>query len=177
MVRIVFCLFADDTGIIEPRDIFVEFVEVRTGEDGADLGPWLAQLFEVTDGPMADRTTTLDEDLTQLPYVNGNPFAGTLRIPSFNGVMRQAVLDACEFDWSKISPAIFSARFPVRHGSSGAAPPGRAPHDRDRAIPSDDECSFRQLLDQSSLVPKFFQDGFNWSAFLHFHFCYCITTV
>ena len=39
LVRTVFCLFADDTGIFEPRDIFLDFLETRTGEDGADLGP------------------------------------------------------------------------------------------------------------------------------------------
>ena len=54
LVRIVFCLFADDTGIFEPRDIFLEFVENRTGGDGADMGPWLAQLFEVLDTPVAE---------------------------------------------------------------------------------------------------------------------------
>lgn len=111
LVRIVFCLFADDTGIFEPRDIFLEFVENRTGSDGADLGPWLAQLFEVLDTPVVERTATLDEDLAQFPYVNGDLFAGSLRIPSFNTAMRQAVLDACQFDWSKISPAIFGALF------------------------------------------------------------------
>ena len=111
LVRIVFCLFADDTGIFEPRDIFLEFVENRTGEDGADMGPWLAQLFEVLDTPVAERTTTLDEDLAQFPYVNGDLFSGSLRIPSFNTAMRQAVVDACRFDWSKISPAIFGALF------------------------------------------------------------------
>ena len=51
LVRVVFCMFADDTGVFEPRDIFLDFIEVRTGEDGADLGPWLAQLFEVLDTP------------------------------------------------------------------------------------------------------------------------------
>ena len=111
LVRIVFCLFADDTGVFEPRDIFFEFVEGRTGEDGADMGPWLAQLFEVLDTPVGERTSTLDEDLGQFPYVNGDLFAGSLRIPSFNTAMRRAVLDACEFDWSKISPAIFGALF------------------------------------------------------------------
>ena len=111
LVRIVFCLFADDTGIFEPRDIFLDFVENRTGEDGADMGPWLAQLFEVLDTPVAERTSTLDEDLAQFPYVNGDLFAGSLRIPSFNAAMRQAVVDACRFDWSKISPAIFGALF------------------------------------------------------------------
>ena len=61
LVRIVFCLFADDTGISEPRDIFLDFIETRTSEDGADLGPWLAQLFEVLDTPEGERAATLDE--------------------------------------------------------------------------------------------------------------------
>ena len=47
LVRIVFCFFADDTGIFEPRDIFLDLLENRTGEDGSDLGGWLAQLFQV----------------------------------------------------------------------------------------------------------------------------------
>ena len=50
LVRVVFCMFADDTGVFEPRDIFLDFIETRTGEDGADLGPWLAQLFDLTTG-------------------------------------------------------------------------------------------------------------------------------
>ncbi|MXZ82630.1 MAG: class I SAM-dependent DNA methyltransferase, partial [Synechococcus sp. SB0666_bin_14] len=72
LVRIVFCLFADDTGIFEPRDIFVELIETRTSEDGADLGPWLAQLFQVLDTPERQRPTTLDEDLARFPYINGD---------------------------------------------------------------------------------------------------------
>ena len=63
LVPIVFCLFADDTGVFEPRDSFVELVETRTSEDGADLGPWLVQLFQVLDTPEGQRPTTLDEDL------------------------------------------------------------------------------------------------------------------
>jgi len=111
LVRIVFCLFADDTGVFEPRDIFLEFIELRTGEDGADLGPWLAQLFEVLDTPLNDRPATLDEDLARFPYVNGDLFQGHLRTFSFDASMRAALLDACRFDWSNISPAIFGALF------------------------------------------------------------------
>ena len=111
LVRIVFCLFADDTGIFEPRDIFLDFIETRTGEDGADLGPWLAQLFQVLDTPEAVRLTSLDEDLARFPYVNGALFEGALRIPAFDAAMRTALLDACRFDWSKLSPAIFGALF------------------------------------------------------------------
>ena len=111
LVRIVFCLFADDTGIFEPRDIFLDFIETRTSEDGADLGPWLAHLFQVLDTPEAERAATLDEDLARFPYVNGALFDGPLTIPPFNSAMRAALLDACRFDWSNISPAIFGALF------------------------------------------------------------------
>ena len=111
LVRMVFCLFADDTGIFEPRDIFLDFVETRTGEDGADLGPWLAQLFEVLDTPEDQRQANLDEDLARFPYVNGDLFEEHLRTFSFDATMRGALLDACRFDWSNISPAIFGALF------------------------------------------------------------------
>ena len=111
LVRIVFCLFADDTGIFEPRDIFLDFIETRTSEDAADLGARLAQLFQVLDTPEAERQKTLDEDLARFPYVNGALFEGPLRIPAFDAAMRTALLDACRFDWSKLSPAIFGALF------------------------------------------------------------------
>ena len=111
LVRVVFCLFADDTGIFEPRDIFFNFIEERTSEDGADLGPWLEQLFQVLDTPEDARARTLDEDLARFPYVNGDLFKDALRIPSFNTGMRNALLETCRFDWSNISPAIFGALF------------------------------------------------------------------
>ena len=111
LVRIVFCLFADDTGIFEPRDIFLDYIETRTSEDGTDLGAKLAHLFQVLDTPEADRLTSLDEDLAQFPHVNGALFEGSLRIPAFDAAMRAALLDACRFDWSKLSPAIFGALF------------------------------------------------------------------
>ena len=111
LVRIVFCLFADDTGIFEPRDIFLQFIEERTSDDGADLGPWLARLFQVLNTPIERRQMALDEDLARFPHVNGELFAETLRIPDFNASMRQALLDASRFDWTAISPAIFGALF------------------------------------------------------------------
>ena len=125
LVRVVFCLFADDTGIFEPRDIFLEFMETRTREDGSDLGPWLAQIFEVLDTPDSERSRLLDEDLARFPYVNGDLFRDSLRIPSFSGAMRSHLLDACRFDWSNISPAIFGALFqsvmdPVKRRAQGA---------------------------------------------------------
>ena len=110
-MRVVFCLFADDTGIFEPRDIFFNFIEERTNEDGSDTGSRLAELFQVLDTPETERQNTLDEDLAKFPYVNGDLFKDSLRIPSFNAAMRNALLETCRFDWSNISPAIFGALF------------------------------------------------------------------
>ena len=111
LVRIVFCLFADDTGIFEPRDIFFDLLDHRTSEDGSDTGSRLAELFQVLDTPEGERKKTLDEDFAHFPYVNGDLFDGPLRIPSFDASMREKLMDACRFDWSNISPAIFGALF------------------------------------------------------------------
>ncbi len=111
LVRIAFCLFADDTGIFSPSDIFLDLIERRTSIDGADLGLWLSHLFQVLDTPVEHRLETLDLDLSQFPYVNGDLFDGPLRIPAFDSPMRDALLNACRFDWSDISPAIFGALF------------------------------------------------------------------
>ena len=111
LVRVVFCLFADDTGIFEPRDIFLQFIEERTAPDGTDLGPWMARLFQALNTSAKRRSRALDEDLARFPHVNGELFAESLRIPDFDAAMRQALLDAGQFDWTAISPAIFGALF------------------------------------------------------------------
>lgn len=111
LVRIVFCLFSDDTGIFETRGIFEELIENRTRDDGSDLAGWVAQLFQTLDTPKEKRAKTLDADLTEFPYVNGDLFSENLRLPSFDSGMRQRLLEACRFDWSEISPAIFGSLF------------------------------------------------------------------
>jgi len=110
LVRVLFCLFADDTGIFE-RGSFTAIVRERTREDGSDLGPWLARLFDVLDTPEPERERNLDGDLKAFPYVNGDLFKERLRIPSFNTAMRGLLLDACDFDWGPVSPAIFGSLF------------------------------------------------------------------
>lgn len=110
MVRILFCLFADDTGIFEP-DIFRLFIQNRTREDGSDLGPQLARFFGVLNTPSDRRQATLDEDLAALPYVNGELYAEALAFPEFDHAMRVALLSCCAFRWERISPAIFGSLF------------------------------------------------------------------
>ncbi len=111
LVRLLFCLFADDTGIFQPSQALRTYVEERTREDGSDLGPLLAQLFQVLNTPEAKRSPALDEQLAAFPYVNGRLFEEPIPIADFDAAMREALLDACALDWAAISPAIFGALF------------------------------------------------------------------
>lgn len=110
LVRLVYCLFADDTGIF-PKDHFRFFLEESTDESGANLGAMLGLLFQLLDTPVADRQRELDEDLQQFPHVNGALFEQRIDLPVFNRMMRRLLLEACAFDWSKVSPAIFGSLF------------------------------------------------------------------
>lgn len=111
LVRLLFCLFADDTGIFQPAQAMRSFMEERSAEDGTDLGPRLAQLFQVLNTPEDKRSKALDEQLAAFPYVNGKLFEEALPMADFSRAMREAFLDACALDWSAISPAIFGSLF------------------------------------------------------------------
>src|SRR5208337_1348539 len=124
LVRGLFCLFADATGIFE-RGTFAALIEDRTREDGSDLGRWLAQLFDVLNTPEEDREQNLDGDLKEFRYVNGDLFKERLRIPSFDTAMRGLLLEACGFSWEAVSPAIFGSLFQyVMGGSKERRPQG-----------------------------------------------------
>ena len=111
LVRLLFCLFADDTGIFTPAQSFREWIENSTKPDGSDLGRALAEFFDVLNTEEATRQTSQQEDFKNFPYINGKLFERTLRPPAFNAKMRELLLEACALDWSAISPAIFGALF------------------------------------------------------------------
>jgi hypothetical protein len=110
LVRILFLLFAEDTTIFNKQQ-FQEYLEQRTAEDGSDLASKLQELFQVLNTPKENRFKNLDEQLADFPYVNGKLFEENLPTASFDTKMRQALLDCCYIDWSKISPAIFGSMF------------------------------------------------------------------
>lgn len=109
LVQIVLCLFPDDTGVFQPKDLFLRFLEDRTSDDGTDLGLKLSQLFQTLDTPENKRSKSLDEDLAAFPYINGRLFERNASIPSFDSDMRDKLIEASRFDWSPISPALLSA--------------------------------------------------------------------
>jgi len=110
LVRLLFCLFADDTGIFD-KDAMLYAIEERTRADGTDLGDWIARLFQVLDTLEARRQTTIAEEWAGFPYVNGRLFAERIDMPAFDNAMRETLLDACRFDWGEVSPAIFGSLF------------------------------------------------------------------
>lgn len=110
LVRVLFCMFAEDTGIFQP-DAFKLFIENRTHPDGSNLGAQLNLLFSTLDKPENERQANLDEELRQFPYINGALFSERLDFAAFTGPMRKALIEAAAFDWSRISPAIFGALF------------------------------------------------------------------
>ena len=110
LVRLLFCLFAEDTGIFE-RKIFQDYIEQRTNEDGSDLGMHLFTLFQVLDREENERQKNLDEQLVEFPYIDGKLFEESLPVPAFSSGMREILIDCCSLDWSRISPAIFGSLF------------------------------------------------------------------
>ena len=110
LVRLLFCLFADDTGIFEP-DAFIKYIIQRTNPDGSDLGLHLEKIFETLNKPPEKRLSTLDSQLDKFPYVNGGLFEERLDAADFDSKMRESLVECCSLDWSRISPAIFGAMF------------------------------------------------------------------
>ena len=110
LVRALFCLFAEDTGIFE-RGLFESFIRERTAKDGSDLGSRLAHLFQVLNTPPKERARMTDEFLLKFPYVNGDLFGEKMDIPGTDSALREKILHACAFNWSEISPAVFGSLF------------------------------------------------------------------
>jgi len=111
LVRLLFSLFADDTGIFQPKDALQDLIENHTQEDGSDLGDQLGRLFVVLNTPYDKRQKSLPEIFAAFPYVNGRLFEERLDPPVFSRAMRTLLIDLCGMNWGAISPAIFGAMF------------------------------------------------------------------
>jgi hypothetical protein len=109
LTRILFCLFADDTGIFEYQ-VFQKMLR-GTNSDATDLFEKVFSFFSVLDKPLDKRSKNIPDDLKGLPYVNGKLFEGLLETPNASPDMRNALIRCGEVDWSAISPAIFGSMF------------------------------------------------------------------
>jgi len=110
LVRLLFCLFADDSGIFDEKKVFFKYIS-DTKEDGSNLAQELGLLFEMLNKPVENRQKNIGEIFKKFPYVNGGLFEERLSTAAFNSKMRTTLLNCCKLDWSKIKPEIFGAMF------------------------------------------------------------------
>jgi len=111
LVRLLFCLFADDTGIFQPKDSFHDLIDFHTHADGSDVGAALEEMFSTLNEKPENRQGKLAEHFSQFPYVNGKLFEAHFAPPQFDTAMRKQLLALCSMNWGAISPAIFGAMF------------------------------------------------------------------
>jgi len=109
LVRLLFCNFADDSGIFY-KNQFRQYI-MNSRPDGSDLAGRMAELFDILNTPHVERQPTLSDEVRAFEYINGGLFREVLRPAAFSSKMRQMLLDCAEFDWSYISPSIFGAMF------------------------------------------------------------------
>lgn len=112
-VRLVFCLYAEDSGVFDTHEMFGQYLKRFPVEE---VHRKLRELFKVLNIPMDKREEYdeyMDDDLAAFPYVNGGLFAEDIKIPPFNKeIMDLLISDASEgFNWAEISPTIFGAVF------------------------------------------------------------------
>ena len=106
-VRIVFCLFADDSGLFE-KNQFINFIQ------NSNVGlarQNLINLFKVLDTDEKDRDPYDTSGINSFPYVNGGLFKEVITIPTITEDMLETLITVAEFDWSQISPTIFGSIF------------------------------------------------------------------
>ena len=111
VVRLVFCLYAEDAGIFGHHMMFHDYLARFSSRD---FRRGLIDLFSILDTPIESRDPYLDDELLAFPYVNGGMFAeNNLEIPNFTDELRELILEhaSSSFDWSEISPTIFGAVF------------------------------------------------------------------
>lgn len=109
LVRLLFCLFAEDTGIFE-KGAFERYLK-NSNEDGSNLSSMLMQLFDVLDTPEKKRIPAIQEQFREFRYIDGHVFFDRLPSAWFNQKMRETLISCTAFDWSYISPAIFGSMF------------------------------------------------------------------
>lgn len=109
-VRLVFCLYAEDAGLFGAKDAFSKYIEQY---DPKDIRQALLLLFKVLDTPEEERPDMyLSDELEAFPFCNGGLFANeNIVVPKITQEIKDTLLEAAVFDWSKISPTIFGAVF------------------------------------------------------------------
>ena len=106
--RLLFCYFAEDTGIFPGTNMFSNGIGSQTQSDGSDLQNYFLLLFETLDTP-EDRRDHLRAHFNKYRYVNGGLFQHLISVPTFSARSRRAIIEAGKLDWKDINPDIFGS--------------------------------------------------------------------
>ncbi len=104
--RLLFCFFAEDTGIFEEEGIFTNTLAQHTKPDGSDVHLFLDRLFSVLN---TEDNSQEPDYLKAFPYVNGGLFRDTIVSPKFSLKARKIILECGDLNWSEINPDIFGS--------------------------------------------------------------------
>lgn len=109
MARLIFCFFAEDTGIFT-NSLFTSTVEQMSAGDSSNTHDVISTLFRAMNTKAEDRATTnVPRWADAFPYVNGELFSGSLDVPRFSKIARSYLLHIGNLDWKKINPDIFGS--------------------------------------------------------------------
>ncbi len=107
MTQIIFCLFAEDTGIF-PKDIFTKALKNRASNNGEHATQVITEVFSVLDLDDLNRKN-IPPWLAEFPYVNGGLFSGEALVPVFTPKAYRYLLEAASLDWKHINPDILGS--------------------------------------------------------------------
>lgn len=109
MARLIFCMFAEDTGIFA-NNMFSKTVEQMTDGQSTNTHEVIAELFRAMNTPGADRPAgNFRKWASEFPYVNGGLYSGSADCPRFSRIARTYLLRAAELNWQEINPDIFGS--------------------------------------------------------------------
>lgn len=109
LARLLFLLFGDDADMWKPEGLFEEYLRKHTNAD--KLHKELQGLFDTLNTEEKNRNLLADSPYSLFRYINGGLFRDSLKLPQLTPAFRNALIAACEFDWSIISPAVFGSMF------------------------------------------------------------------
>lgn len=109
LTRLIFCFFADDTGIFGQNNLLHGLLKNHANPDGSNLNQVFSTLFDTLN--TENRSSRLPKHYADFAYINGDLFANTISIPYFDEKLYNLVVGCNDLDWSEISPAIFGSMF------------------------------------------------------------------
>lgn len=109
MSRLLFCFFAEDTGLFPEDNLFTNTLKTHTKEDGSDLGEFIDRAFLAMSTNDPAVLSTLPKLYEVFPYVNGGLFRDRYPIPVLSRRARTLILNCGEYNWREINPDIFGS--------------------------------------------------------------------